>query len=123
MYYRYGNGAFREIRVLLDGQLAGVAFPFATLFTGVYRSFLRRAISSIYRTGAWVPTIWRPVVAINAYDLPTYNIDLTPFVPLLADGNNHAITLDVSSDEPDHRGSYFTVDSRLGQLIWCSCWT
>lgn len=39
MYFRYGNGAFREVRVLVDGQLAGVAFPFATLFTGVYQSF------------------------------------------------------------------------------------
>ena len=65
---------------------------------------LRRAISLIQRIGAWVPTVWRPVVAINAYDLPTYNIDLTPFVPLLTDGNDHTITLDISSDEPDHCG-------------------
>jgi len=80
-------------------------------------------LDTVYRIGAWIPTIWRPVVAINAYDLPTYNIDLTPFVPLLADGNNHTITLDISSDEPDHCGSWFTADSRLGRLIWCSCWT
>ncbi len=25
--------------MLVDGQLAGVAFPFATLFTGVYQPF------------------------------------------------------------------------------------
>jgi len=121
--YRYGHGAFREVRVLVDGQLAGVAFPFATLFTGVCPSFPRSTVPLIYSIGAWIPTIWRPVVAINAYDLPTYNIDLTPFVPLLTDGNNHTITLDVASDEPDHRGSCFTTHSRLGQPIWCSCWT
>lgn len=58
------------------------------------------------------------MVAINAYDLPTYDIDLTPFVPLLTDGNNHTITLDISSDEPDHCGSHFTTDMRLGKLIF-----
>jgi len=41
----YGHGAFREVRVLVDGHLAGVAFPFATLFTGVYPPFLRTTIS------------------------------------------------------------------------------
>jgi hypothetical protein len=34
--------------------------------------------------------------------LPTYYIDLTPFVPILADGNPHAISLDVVSAESDH---------------------
>lgn len=42
---RYGHGAFREVRVLVDGQLAGIAFPFATLFTGMYPSFLRTSVS------------------------------------------------------------------------------
>lgn len=35
-------------------------------------------------------------------DLPTYFIDLTPFAPLLADGQPHQITIDVSSAEEDH---------------------
>lgn len=25
--YTYGNGPFREVRMLVDGQVAGVAFP------------------------------------------------------------------------------------------------
>jgi hypothetical protein len=109
--------------VLVDGLLAGVAFPFATLFTGVYPSLVGTPVSSLCRAGAWVPTIWRPVVAINAYDLPTHNIDLTPFIPLLTDGNDHIITLDISSDEPDHCTSCFGAASSLVQSVWCSGWT
>lgn len=30
----YGKGSFREARLLVDGQLAGVAFPYPTIFTG-----------------------------------------------------------------------------------------
>lgn len=46
--------------------------------------------------------MWRPVPAYGAFDLPTYTIDLTPFVPILADGKNHTVSLDVASDEYDH---------------------
>lgn len=48
-------------------------------------------------------TIWyRPIAAYAALDLPTYYIDLTPFIPLLVDGHAHNITLDVLSAEDDH---------------------
>jgi len=30
----YGKGSFREARLLVDGQLAGVAFPYITIYTG-----------------------------------------------------------------------------------------
>jgi len=29
-----GQGPFREVRLLVDGQVADVAFPYATIFTG-----------------------------------------------------------------------------------------
>lgn len=32
----YGDGPFREVRILVDGQVAGVAFPYASIFTGGY---------------------------------------------------------------------------------------
>lgn len=44
----------------------------------------------------------RPIAAIGAFDQPTYKVDLTPFLPLLTDGLNHTITLDVASAETDH---------------------
>lgn len=34
--------------------------------------------------------------------MPSYYVDLTPYVPLLTDGKPHDITIDVASAEPDH---------------------
>ncbi|KAH8106837.1 peptide N-acetyl-beta-D-glucosaminyl asparaginase amidase A-domain-containing protein [Cristinia sonorae] len=81
----FGEGPFREVRMLVDGQVAGVAFPYAVIFTG-----------------GIVPTAWRPITSYGALDLPTYFIDLTPFVPILTDGKPHNISLDVVSAEDDH---------------------
>ncbi|CAA7271697.1 unnamed protein product [Cyclocybe aegerita] len=80
-----GQGPFREVRILVDGQVAGVAYPYITIFTG-----------------GFVPTAWRPISSYGALDLPTYFLDLTPFVPIFADGNPHNVTLDVASAEDDH---------------------
>ena len=30
----FGDGPFREVRFLVDGRVAGVAFPYAVIFTG-----------------------------------------------------------------------------------------
>lgn len=81
----FGNGPFREVRMLVDDKIAGVAFPYATIFTG-----------------GILPTAWRPISSYGALDLPTYFLDLTPFVPVLADGKPHNISLDVVSAESNH---------------------
>lgn len=73
-----GKGPFREIQALVDGKLAGVVWPHAVIYTG-----------------GITPTNWRPLTAFGAYDQPTYFLDLTPFLPLLADGAEHSITLRV----------------------------
>jgi len=70
---------------LIDGRVAGTAFPYATIFTG-----------------GIVPTAWRPITSYGAIDLPTYFLDVTPFVPLLTDGKAHTFTIDVASAENDH---------------------
>ncbi|THH31145.1 hypothetical protein EUX98_g3054 [Antrodiella citrinella] len=81
----FGEGPFREVRMLVDGQVAGVAFPYAVIFTGGID-----------------PTAWRPITSYGALEQPTYTIDLTPFVPILTDGHPHNISLDVVSAESDH---------------------
>ncbi|TFK46399.1 hypothetical protein OE88DRAFT_1638304 [Heliocybe sulcata] len=88
----YGDGPFREVRLLVDGQLAGVALPYPVLFTG-----------------AILPQAWMPITSYGALDLPTYFLDLTPFVPILTDGNSHTISIDVSSAESNHtiNGNWF----------------
>ncbi|KAJ6547567.1 peptide N-acetyl-beta-D-glucosaminyl asparaginase amidase A-domain-containing protein [Mycena capillaripes] len=79
-----GQGPFREVRLLVDGQVAGVAFPYPVIFTG-----------------GILPSAWRPITSYGALDLPTYFLDLTPFVPLLTDGKAHLFTIDVASAEAD----------------------
>jgi hypothetical protein len=32
----FGKGAFREVQVLVDGQLAGIVIPYPVFFTGAY---------------------------------------------------------------------------------------
>ena len=32
--FAFGDGPFREVRLLVDGVLAGAAFPYAVIFTG-----------------------------------------------------------------------------------------
>ncbi|TDL27476.1 hypothetical protein BD410DRAFT_782559 [Rickenella mellea] len=81
----FGQGPFREVRLLVDGRVAGVAFPYATIFTG-----------------GIIPSAWRPITSYGALDLPTYFLDLTPFVPILVDGQPHSLSLSVSSAEDDH---------------------
>lgn len=81
----FERGPFREVRMLVDDQVAGVANPYATIFTG-----------------GIIPTAWRPITSYGALDLPTYFLDLTPFVPILADGNSHKISIDVVSAESNH---------------------
>lgn len=73
-----GYSSFREVQLLIDGTLAGVSWPFPVIFTG-----------------GIVPGLWRPVVGIDAFDLRESEIDITPFVPLLCDGNPHVFQIQV----------------------------
>jgi hypothetical protein len=82
--FTFGDGPFREVRLLIDGKVAGTAFPYPVVFTG-----------------GILPTAWRPITSYGALDLPTYVLDVTPFLPLLTDGNAHNFTLDVISTETD----------------------
>ncbi|KAF2273237.1 uncharacterized protein EI97DRAFT_165328 [Westerdykella ornata] len=84
----YGYSPFRELQLLIDGSLAGVAWPFPVIFTG-----------------GIVPGFWRPVVGIDAFDLRDDEIDITPFVPLLADGNEHSFEIRVAGIDDDGKGN------------------
>lgn len=84
----YGYSPFREVRLLIDGQLAGLAWPFPIIFTG-----------------GIVPALWRPVVGIDAFDLVDDEIDITPFIPLLNDGKDHTFEIQVVGIDDDGKGS------------------
>ncbi|GJE90902.1 peptide N-acetyl-beta-D-glucosaminyl asparaginase amidase A-domain-containing protein [Phanerochaete sordida] len=96
----FGNGPFREVRLLIDGTVAGTAFPYAVIFTG-----------------GIAPTAWRPITSYRALDLPNYFLDVTPFVPLLTDGQPHNFSLDVVSAESDHAINQNWFVSGLLQVV------
>ena len=83
----YGYGPFREVQLLIDGQLAGVSWPFPIIFTG-----------------GIVPGFWRPIVGIDAFDLRQHEIDVTPWLPLLCDGGSHTFEIRVAGLNDDGAG-------------------
>lgn len=74
----YGYSPFREVQLLIDDQLAGVSWPFPILFSGGVD-----------------PGLWRPVVGIDTFDLPSFEIDVTPWLSLLCDGEAHTFKIQV----------------------------
>ena len=42
------------------------------------------------------------VISLQAYGLPSYYVNLIPFVPLLTDAEPCNITVDIAPGEPDH---------------------
>ena len=67
-----GNGAFREVVVRVDGEVVGAVWPFTVIYTGGVN-----------------PLLWRPITGIGSFNLPTYDIDITPFLGKLLDGKEH----------------------------------
>lgn len=83
-----GYSPFREVQVLIDGHLAGVAWPFPVIFTG-----------------GVVPGLWRPIVGIDAFDLREDEIDISPWLPLLCDGAPHNFEIRVAGINDNDKGS------------------
>jgi len=101
----YGYSPFREVQLLIDGQLAGVSWPFPIIFTG-----------------GIVPGFWRPIVGIDAFDLREHEIDVTPWLPLLCDGASHTFEIRVAGLNDDGMGhaslsqtigSYWVVTGKI----------
>lgn len=67
-----GNGPFREVVVSLDDVVVGAVWPFTVIYTGGVN-----------------PLLWRPITGIGSYDLPTYEIEITPFLGKILDGKTH----------------------------------
>ncbi|KAI9776462.1 MAG: hypothetical protein M1839_009573 [Geoglossum umbratile] len=85
----FGYSPFREVQLYIDGNLAGVEWPFPIVFTG-----------------GVVPGLWRPIVGIDAFDLREHEIDITPWLPLLCDGatDGHTFEIRVAGIDDDGRG-------------------
>jgi hypothetical protein len=100
----YGYSPFREIQLYIDGILAGVMWPFPIIFTG-----------------GVAPGFWRPIVGIDAFDLRQPEIDISPFLPLVQDGQQHSFEIrvtglnvtDGTATFADTVGSYWVVTGNI----------
>ncbi|KAI1416144.1 hypothetical protein F5Y13DRAFT_154656 [Hypoxylon sp. FL1857] len=88
-----GLSPFREVQVLIDGKLAGVQWPFPVIFTG-----------------GVVPSLHRPIVGLQAFDLREHEIDITPWLHILCDGTEHTFTIKVAGlhDAGDNTSAVLT---------------
>ncbi|KAE8324158.1 proteasome stabiliser-domain-containing protein [Aspergillus sergii] len=74
----YGYSPFREVQLYVDDILAGIIWPFPVIFTG-----------------GVAPGFWRPIVGIDAFDLRQPEIDISPFLSILKDGQPHSFEIKI----------------------------
>ncbi|KAK4748107.1 hypothetical protein SAY87_014693 [Trapa incisa] len=76
-----GNGPFREVLVTLDrNTTVGSVWPFTVIFTGGVN-----------------PLFWRPITAVGSFDLPSYDIEITPFLSRILDGEPHELGFSITN--------------------------
>ncbi|XP_051151802.1 peptide-N4-(N-acetyl-beta-glucosaminyl)asparagine amidase A-like [Andrographis paniculata] len=76
-----GNGPFREVVVSLDESIIiGAISPFTVIYTGGVN-----------------PLLWRPITGIGSFNVPSYDIEITPFLAKLLDGKSHTIGFSVTN--------------------------
>ncbi|KAJ9153505.1 hypothetical protein P3X46_026934 [Hevea brasiliensis] len=75
-----GNGPFREVVVSLDGEIVGAIWPFTVIYTGGIN-----------------PLLWRPITGIGSFNLPSYDIEITPLLGSLLDGKTHELGFSVTN--------------------------
>ncbi|KAG6395405.1 hypothetical protein SASPL_146050 [Salvia splendens] len=86
-----GHGVYREVLVTLDDNVVGSVLPFPVIYTGGIN-----------------PLFWDPIVAIGAFNLPSYEIELTPFLGILLDDKKHYFGFGVADAI-----SFWLVDANL----------
>ncbi|EMC97115.1 hypothetical protein BAUCODRAFT_68515 [Baudoinia panamericana UAMH 10762] len=96
----YGYSPFREVQLFIDEHLAGVAWPFPIIFTG-----------------GVVPGLWRPIVGIDTFDLKEDEVDITPWLPLLCNGQAHNLTIRVSGLNDSGHGTA-TLSGTTNSYWW-----
>lgn len=74
------DGPYREVRISVDGQLAGIAAPFPTVWTGGWSN----------------PFLWYVTPGPRAFEVQPIRYDLTPYAALLNDGRPHHVEVSVA---------------------------
>ncbi|NEA72047.1 peptide-N4-asparagine amidase A [Streptomyces sp. SID13588] len=78
-YSCQAGGPYREVQLRVDGQLAGIAAPFPTVWTGGWSN----------------PFLWYVIPGPRAFDVKPVEYDLTPYAGLLNDGKAHRVEVSV----------------------------
>lgn len=73
------QGPYREVQVLVDGQVAGIAAPYPHIYTGGWSN----------------PFLWYVIPAPRAFDIAPIRFELTPFIGAINDGKPHELRLRV----------------------------
>lgn len=90
----YGYSPFREVQLYVDDILAGIIWSFPVIFTG-----------------GVAPGFWRPIVGIDAFDLRQPEIDISPFLPILKDGQPHSFEIKIVGLSVAQNGTVTLSDS------------
>ncbi|CAM3252840.1 peptide-N4-asparagine amidase [Stackebrandtia soli] len=93
------DGPYREVQVLIDGQIAGIAAPYPHIYTGGWSN----------------PYLWYTIPAPRAFDLEPLRYDLTPYLGLLNDGAAHDVAVRVVGMPADAAGWSTPVAFRVWQ--------
>ncbi|PHH64099.1 hypothetical protein CDD81_4974 [Ophiocordyceps australis] len=94
-----GRGGYRELRVYIDGHLVGLVFPFPIVFTG--------GIS---------PPMHRPIVGPQVFDLREHQIDVTPWLGLLCNGQPLNVTIEVLAHDGQPVPSSWVISGKM--FMW-----
>ncbi|KAG6031512.1 hypothetical protein E4U41_007546 [Claviceps citrina] len=94
-----GKGSFREVRLYIDGHIAGLAWPFPVVFTG-----------------GMSPPLHRPIVGPQAFNLREQEIDVTPWLGLLCDGNAHLFSMEVVGADDAVANRYWLLSGKI--FVW-----
>ncbi|MFI7295007.1 peptide-N4-asparagine amidase [Streptomyces sp. NPDC050121] len=92
------DGPYREVQVRVDGQLAGIATPFPTVWTGGWSN----------------PFLWYVIPGPRAFDIKPIEYDLTPFAGVLDDGRPHRVEVSVVG-VPEGQSGWSTP---VNVLVW-----
>ncbi|MEU1516460.1 peptide-N4-asparagine amidase [Streptomyces sp. NPDC005811] len=95
---RADDGPYREVQVKVDGQLAGIATPFPTVWTGGWSN----------------PFLWYVIPGPRAFDIKPIEYDLTPFAGILNDGRPHRVEVSVVG-VPEGQSGW---SSPVNVLVW-----
>ncbi|GEQ70152.1 hypothetical protein JCM33374_g3828 [Metschnikowia sp. JCM 33374] len=86
----HGHGPLRFVNVWIDGKKIATQTPQPFIFTGGFS-----------------PSLWSAVVPVNAFDLPSIDLDVSGLLPLLWDSKHHELKISVDNglDEVDGTNS------------------